>query len=65
MGIQDEDIFCLEEFNDHPYHSTSTKLLAQVIKRIVLKVGASAVLTFDDGGISGHFDHLAACKGVR
>jgi len=60
-----QDIYCLDEFQDDPNQLWTTTAVAEVIKIHVLKVNASVIFTFDNCGVSGHLNHIATNAGAK
>jgi len=40
-------------------------LVARVVEEYVQKWDIDAIITFDDGGVTGHINHRATAAGVR
>ena len=50
---------------DNPKAWWDTDLIAQIVAEYVKKWKIDAIITFDDGGVSGHLNHRAVAAGVR
>ena len=59
---------CLTEnrlLQDNPKVWWDTDLVAKTVEEYVKKWKIDAIITFDDGGVSGHINHRAVSAGVR
>ena len=59
---------CLTEnrlLQDNPKVWWDTDLIAKIVEEYVKKWKIDAIITFDDGGVSGHINHRAVSAGVR
>jgi len=50
---------------DNPKLWWDTDLIAKTVEEYVKKWKIDAIITFDDGGVSGHINHRAVSSGVR
>ena len=50
---------------DNPKVWWDTNTVAQVVEEYVKTWKIDAIITFDDGGVSGHINHRAVAAGVR
>jgi N-acetylglucosaminylphosphatidylinositol deacetylase len=53
------------ELQDNPQLWWDTDLVENVIEEYVKRWKIDAIITFDDGGVSGHINHRAVAAGVR
>ncbi|KAH8426860.1 PIG-L family deacetylase [Aspergillus melleus] len=53
------------ELQDNPKKWWDEELIAEVVARYVRRWEVDLIVTFDDGGISGHLNHRAVAGGVR
>ncbi|PLB52780.1 LmbE-like protein [Aspergillus steynii IBT 23096] len=53
------------ELQDDPKKWWSEELIAEMVREYVTRWGVDLIVTFDDGGISGHLNHRAVAGGVR
>ena len=65
LGVAEEDIFCLDDFEDNPNELWPGKLVAEAVKSYISKLDAKTIFTFDRQGVSCHLNHIAAFKGAR
>ncbi|CAG8649483.1 3937_t:CDS:2, partial [Ambispora leptoticha] len=67
FGI-DESLVNIEEhpsLQDNPNTSWNTGLIADILKEYVEKNGIDTIISFDEYGISGHLNHIAAFHGAE
>ena len=50
---------------DNPKLWWDTDLIAKIVEEYVKRWQIDAIITFDDGGVSGHINHRAVSAGVR
>ena len=55
----------LRNLQDNPQAWWDTDLVAKVVEEYVKRWGIEVIITFDDGGVSGHINHRAVGAGVR
>lgn len=55
----------LRNLQDNPRAWWDTDLVAKVVEEYVKRWGIEVIITFDDGGVSGHINHRAVGAGVR
>jgi N-acetylglucosaminylphosphatidylinositol deacetylase len=59
LGIDDSAL------QDNPKVWWDTDTVAQVVEEYVKRWSIDAIITFDDGGVSGHINHRAVAAGIR
>uniref|UniRef100_A0A914VKC9 N-acetylglucosaminylphosphatidylinositol deacetylase n=1 Tax=Plectus sambesii TaxID=2011161 RepID=A0A914VKC9_9BILA len=67
LGIDPSAVTALDftHLPDSPSAQWSKKLVSDVVLRYVEALEADTVLTFDEGGVSGHPNHIALFRGVQ
>jgi N-acetylglucosaminylphosphatidylinositol deacetylase len=55
----------IRALQDNPKVWWDTDLIAKVVEEYVKRWKVDAIITFDDGGVSGHINHRAVSAGVR
>lgn len=65
LGIFPSQIHLLESFHDDINKFWDEEEIALTVDKFVKLVSAEAVFTFDEGGVSGHRNHVSTSKGVQ
>lgn len=65
LGIFPSQIHQLECFHDNINKFWNIEEIAASVDKFVTLIKAKAVFTFDEGGVSGHRNHISTSKGVR
>lgn len=67
FGIPNNNVKSLDnaDLQDGMQNQWDPELVAKVINEYVVKQKINTIITFDDGGVSGHANHIAAYKGAR
>ncbi|KAL1922111.1 uncharacterized protein VTP21DRAFT_10753 [Calcarisporiella thermophila] len=67
MGVTEDRVTVIDhkELQDNPKRLWSEKLVSEVVGEYVKRYDIDTILTFDDGGVSGHPNHRACYRGVR
>ena len=65
FNIPLDQVFVSSEFEDNPSLEWSRKDVSAVVGKYAARCKADILLTFDNGGISGHTNHIATYKGIR
>lgn len=55
----------IRDLQDNPKVWWDTDLIAKIVEEYVKRWKIDAIITFDDGGVSGHINHRAVSAGVR
>lgn len=66
LGV--EQVFCLNAFEDNPHNRWDTRDIAQVLEKTLTESCEQQdirILTFDQGGVSGHANHVDTYRGVQ
>lgn len=53
------------DLQDNPHVWWDTDLVAKIVQEYVKKWNVDSIITFDEGGVSGHINHRAVGAGVR
>lgn len=66
LGIKKADIKIIddEELRDGPLNRWNEDRIARIVKAYVDEQGVETVITFDEGGVSAHPNHIAVFHGV-
>lgn len=65
LGISQENIICLDSFEDDPKVLWQKQAVAQVIADYTDRLNCATIFTFDQFGISGHLNHISTFTGVK
>ncbi|KAL6241226.1 hypothetical protein RBB50_011905 [Rhinocladiella similis] len=66
LGIQKDhcDVLDLQDMQDDPERTWPRETVGAIVREYVSRWSADALITFDDGGISGHKNHIAVSDGI-
>jgi N-acetylglucosaminylphosphatidylinositol deacetylase len=64
-AVPDKVVLTRRELQDNPQVWWDTDVVENVIEEYVKRWKIDAIITFDDGGVSGHINHRAVAAGVR
>ncbi|KAK1756421.1 putative deacetylase LmbE-like domain-containing protein [Echria macrotheca] len=66
LGIHEQRCIAMDhpELQDNPKVWWNTELVAKIVHEHVLKWKVDAIITFDEGGVSGHINHRAVSAAV-
>lgn len=64
--IQADDVEVVddEELRDGPLHQWNVEKIGRIVGEYVQARGVETIITFDEGGVSGHLNHIAVHHGV-
>ncbi|KAJ3152016.1 hypothetical protein HDU89_001663 [Geranomyces variabilis] len=67
LGIHAAKVHCLDhaELQDNPKAYWKAAIIAELVKSHISERKTDVILTFDNGGVSGHENHKDLCAGVR
>ncbi|CAB1097639.1 unnamed protein product [Ectocarpus sp. CCAP 1310/34] len=66
LGVEEDDVVIIEhpKLQDGSTEAWPADVVSSHVHDFVQKFGIQTILTFDEGGISGHSDHTAVNRGV-
>ncbi|RKO82854.1 putative deacetylase LmbE-like domain-containing protein, partial [Blyttiomyces helicus] len=63
--VKDRCVVLDEELKDNPTQIWNSTIVGAYVKKYVAEFQADAIITFDDGGVSGHLNHKSVYWGIR